>query len=66
MVDDQRWQWARSVDGRTWTNIEGATEPQRRPSQADVGRYLRATVTYSDKFGGSQDRLDGERQPRGG
>ena len=51
MVDDQRWQWARSVDGRAWTNIEGATEPQRRPSQADVGRFLRATVTYSDKFG---------------
>ena len=51
MVVDQRWQWGRSVDGRAWTNIEGATEPQRRPSQEDVGRYLRATVTYSDKFG---------------
>ena len=51
LVDDQRWQWARSVDVRAWTNIEGATEPQRRPSQEDVGRYLRATVTYSDKFG---------------
>ena len=51
MVEDERWQWARSVDGRTWTDIEGSTEPQRRPSQADVGMYLRATVTYSDKFG---------------
>jgi len=51
MVDDQRWQWARSVDGRAWTNIEGATEPERRPAPEDVGRYLRATVTYSDKFG---------------
>ena len=51
MVDDQRWQWARSVDGRAWTNIEGATEPERRPAPGDVGRYLRATVTYSDKFG---------------
>ena len=54
MVDDQRWRWARSVDGRTWTDIEGATEPQRRPAQADEGRYLRATVTYSDKFGGGK------------
>ena len=54
MVDDQRWRWARSVDGRTWTAIEGATEPQRRPAQADEGRYLRATVTYSDKFGGGK------------
>ena len=51
MVEDERWQWARSVDRRTWTDIEGATEPQRRPSQADVGMYLRAAVTYSDKFG---------------
>ena len=51
MVEDERWQWARSVDGRTWTNIERATEPQRRPAPGDEGRYLRATVTYSDKFG---------------
>ena len=51
MVDDQSWQWARSENGRTWTDIEGSTEPQWRPSQADVGMYLRATVTYSDKFG---------------
>ena len=51
MVDDQRWQWARSEDGRTWTNIEGATSPQQRAAPADLGMYLRATVTYSDKFG---------------
>ena len=51
MVEDERWQWARSVDGRTWTNIEGATSPQRRPTPGDSGRYLRASVTYSDKFG---------------
>ena len=50
-VADERWQWARSEDGRTWTDIEGATSPQRRPGPADVGMYLRATVTYSDKFG---------------
>ena len=50
-MEDERWQWARSVDGRRWTNIEGATEPQRRPVTSDVDTYLRATVTYSDKFG---------------
>ncbi len=50
-VADERWQWARSEDGRRWTHIEGASEPQRRPVQDDVGMYLRATVTYSDKFG---------------
>ena len=51
VVTDERWQWSRSQDRRAWTNIEGATAPQRRPAEADVGMYLRATVTYSDKFG---------------
>lgn len=50
-VTDERWQWARSENGRRWTRIEGASEPQRRPAEGDVDMYLRATVTYSDKFG---------------
>ena len=54
MVEDERWQWARSQNGRTWTDIEAATSPQRRPALADEGMYLRATVTYSDKFGGGK------------
>ena len=51
MVGDETWQWARSRDGRTWTDIEGAISPLRSPTLADVGMYLRATVTYSDRFG---------------
>ena len=51
MVEDERWQWARSQNGRTWTNIEGATSTERRPAPGDVGMYLRAAVNYSDKFG---------------
>ena len=50
-VADERWQWARSQDRRRWTALETATSPQRRPAPADEGMYLRATVTYSDKFG---------------
>ena len=50
-VTSERWQWARSVDRTTWTDVEGATSPRRSPVPADVGMYLRATVTYSDKFG---------------
>ena len=50
-VADERWQWARSRDGRTWTDIEGAISPGRTPVPGDVGRYLRASVTYSDDFG---------------
>ena len=50
-VAGERWQWARSEDGKTWTDIEGATAPGRHPAPADEGMYLRATVTYSDRFG---------------
>ncbi len=50
-VTGERWQWARSEDGTIWTDIEGAISPRRSPVPADVGMYLRATVTYSDKFG---------------
>ena len=45
------WQWARSRDRRTWTDIDGATSPKRSPEPADQDMYLRATVTYADKFG---------------
>ena len=47
----QRWQWARSRDRTTWTDIAGATSSRRSPAPEDEGMYLRATVTYSDKFG---------------
>ena len=50
-VTGERWQWARSQDGTTWTDIEGATSPRRSPVPADVGMYLRAMVSYSDTFG---------------
>ena len=50
-VAGERWQWARSEDGKTWTDIEGATAPGRHPAPADEGMYLRATVTYFDRFG---------------
>ena len=50
-VADERWRWERSEDGRRWTHIEGASAPQRRATEGDVGMFLRATVTYSDKFG---------------
>ena len=47
----ERWQWARSEDETTWTEIQVATSPRRGPEPEDVGMYLRATATYSDKFG---------------
>ena len=50
-VTAEKWQWSRSSDATTWTDIEGATSRIRSPTTDDVGMYLRATVTYSDRFG---------------
>ncbi len=44
-VTDQRWEWARSEDGTTWTDIEGAISPARVPTPDDVDMYLPARVT---------------------
>ena len=48
---DEVWQWARSMDMQTWTDIEGGTSARRSPVAADEGHYLRASVTYTDTFG---------------
>ena len=48
---DEAWQWARSMDMQTWTDIDGGTSAKRTPVAADEGHYLRATVTYTDIFG---------------
>ena len=48
---DEVWQWARSMDMQTWTDIDGGTAQSRSPVAADEGYYLRASVTYADMFG---------------
>ena len=43
------WQWARGETATgTFNNISGATAATYTPVAADVGKYLRATVTYKD------------------
>lgn len=51
-VREHEWQWSRgpNVDG-PWSNIPGAVSGSRTPAAADIGNYLRVTVTYTDKFG---------------
>ena len=53
--DGQRnveWKWSRSPNGQDgWTDIAGARSTSLTPSAAHEGMYLRATVTYTDKFG---------------
>ena len=48
---DARWQWSRSADMETWTDIMGSTSQNRSPVTADEGHYLRASVTYTDSYG---------------
>ena len=47
------WQWSRgdSAEG-PWMDLDGATSSDRTPSEDDdVGKWLRATVSYTDSFG---------------
>ena len=46
------WLWARSPNGTSsWTLISGATSASYTPVFDDVGRYLRATASYTDGEG---------------
>ena len=47
-VKGEIWQWQRSADGVTWTNIDGATTERYTPTEADAGMMLRANVSYND------------------
>jgi hypothetical protein len=51
----KKWQWSRSADKETWTDIEKAAASAYTPAAADVGSYLRATVTYKDGKGSEED-----------
>ncbi|MCY4424384.1 MAG: PQQ-dependent sugar dehydrogenase, partial [Acidimicrobiaceae bacterium] len=48
-VSAATWEWESSPDGFSgWTLIAGATARSYRPVDADEGRFLRATATYTD------------------
>ena len=43
------WQWAsQNDDGTTYTDITGANDAAYTPLEADVGKILRATASYTD------------------
>ena len=51
-VSGPSWQWARGNTATgPFSNISGATSAGYTPVAADVGEYLRATVTYTDPQG---------------
>ena len=51
MVTATTWQWAKSTDMNSWTDIDGATGAIYMPQDADLNYYLRATATYTDRRG---------------
>ncbi|MDE2823216.1 MAG: cadherin domain-containing protein, partial [Chloroflexota bacterium] len=60
-ITDRQWQWSRCTTDDNpddCTDIEGATSASRSPVAADVGYYLRATVTYTDRRGPDKTASD--------
>ena len=53
-TDKPVWSWSKSMDkdaaDADWMSVSG-TSAKRTPAAADVGYYLRATVTYEDSYG---------------
>ena len=49
-VTDLTWQWARQVGG-VYTDIPGATSTTYVAVEADAGKHLQATATYTDGYG---------------
>ena len=51
-VTGATWQWERSDDGVTgWEDIDGARSASYTPGTDDIGKYLRATATYTNTHG---------------
>jgi len=46
-----KYQWQSSEDGTSWSAIKGATSANYKLSDADVGRYVRTSISYTDKMG---------------
>ena len=51
---DQTWQWARSTNRSSWTDITSATSSAYTATTDDVGNYLRISTEYTDGRGGGK------------
>ncbi|WP_088675071.1 DUF4082 domain-containing protein [Rhizobium sp. R339] len=49
------YQWQQSSNGTTWGNIGGATANTLTLQQAQVGNFVRATASYIDNLGNSEN-----------
>ncbi len=50
-VTSTTWVWDSSTDQVSWSAISGETSASYTPQSSDVGRYLRATASYTDGEG---------------
>ena len=51
-ISNIAWQWASSPNGSSnWATISGAASARYTPADGDVGKYLRATASYTDGHG---------------
>ena len=58
-VSGQGWQWARGDTANgTFANISGAASASYTPVQADVGKYLRVSVAYTDTLGSGKSATE--------
>jgi len=68
-VTREAWKWERSRNRSSWEEITGASEDNYTADADDVGHFLRAAVSYSDRRGGNKEAaaetrsLIGEAQP---
>ena len=54
-VKSVTWVWARSTRPDGWTDISGETSASYTPVADDVGKSLRATVSYNDGHGSGKN-----------
>ena len=47
----ETWQWARSTNRSSWTDITGATTDAYTTTADDIGNYLRVSTEYTDGRG---------------
>ena len=47
-IQNTTWQWARSTNRSSWSDIAGATSGSYTATADDVGNYLRVTASYED------------------
>ena len=54
-IANRSWSWQRSQDQISWSAIRGASADRYTPTEADVGYFLRVSVSYDDGEGAAKN-----------